>query len=314
MDLDILNFSIFQLCSYSHFNYSFQINFDSFAKLLYECEMVRPKTIKKIHTYLTTNLDGNISKSYKIISQDDENDTNFTIKTAESLITIYKENATFSKNFFFSIIQQYKELWKLFAVESEKHYYDSIDLMDNITHGAQDTQNLDGSNVLVNHVALNAQKRNISAFEQFRIFIDKKTEDMQKKKEEHKNIPVLLFRMSTQLEYEEEFDFCKTIVTKSDDNKQRIKLERNEHTMIYKFFKQIETEIEILVEGKPKKVVFSLDPSCMFFPYSEKQKYMKKCDISDSKKKMSDLMLNYDIFKLIMENEIKFYRQNYLIY
>ena len=66
--------------------------------------------------------------------------------------------------------------------------------------------------------------------------------------------------------------------------------------------------VEVISNGEHVKVYFPLRPPCYFLPEKKKLDYREECSISDSSRKMMDLMKYFNVFDSIMEKELESYK------
>jgi len=66
--------------------------------------------------------------------------------------------------------------------------------------------------------------------------------------------------------------------------------------------------------GEHCRVQFPMRPPCFMLSNSMKNKYVSECDITDSAKKMTDLMKTFKVFSLSMETDLDFFRNNTILY
>lgn len=84
----------------------------------------------------------------------------------------------------------------------------------------------------------------------------------------------------------------------------------------WKFMQELTMSIEIWDTRKPggpekklKNILFIKRPPLYMLPEDVKNTYREECDISDTKKKISDMMLNYEYFSRTMLNELLLYQR-----
>ena len=67
--------------------------------------------------------------------------------------------------------------------------------------------------------------------------------------------------------------------------------------------------IEVISNGEHVMIFFPMRPPCYFLPAKKKLDYREECSISDSSRKMMDLMKYFNVFDCIMEKELESYRK-----
>lgn len=84
----------------------------------------------------------------------------------------------------------------------------------------------------------------------------------------------------------------------------------------WKFMKELTISIEIWDnrksgghEKKLKNIMFIKRPPLYMLPEDVKNTYREECDISDTKKKISDMMLNYEYFSQTMLDELTLFQR-----
>jgi hypothetical protein len=95
----------------------------------------------------------------------------------------------------------------------------------------------------------------------------------------------------------------------------RRRLRKNDsiHSIFF-FLEHITNKVEVIANEKNLDVYFPKYPATFLMSEASKEEYRQKCDISDANTKCLGLMQNYEVFEYKMETQLKFYRENRLIY
>lgn len=86
------------------------------------------------------------------------------------------------------------------------------------------------------------------------------------------------------------------------------------HLEIFHFMFTISEKIEIVAHGVLKIYIFPRRPACFMLEQEAKANYMRRCEITDSNKKMTDLMNYFNMFYFQMETDLQNYRGSKFLY
>lgn len=90
---------------------------------------------------------------------------------------------------------------------------------------------------------------------------------------------------------------------------------QKEISSIFYFIDSIMLNVEVVDPNQNHLLVyFPRQPDCFLLAEEDKKNYVENCDISDSNTKMLDLMRNFNLFSIQMEENIKSYRTMPLLY
>lgn len=112
-------------------------------------------------------------------------------------------------------------------------------------------------------------------------------------------------------------DTAKSFYRKENQNKDEVQKRQRQKPGIlptFYFLFHIMQEIEVISSDEYLKTYFPIRPPCMMISTRMKLDYREKCCITDSSKKMTDLMQVFKVFSLSMVTDLEYFRSQTFLY